>query len=146
MVWLGQPMLDAICLTDHVEAHLPRICCVSVARLLGELDAVISQDRVNATWDGLEQMLEEFPRCLAICFIHELRDCKLAGPVNAYKEIELALHRLNFGDIDMKEADGVTLELLALRLITLDIRQARDTVPLKATMQCRPGQMLNRWL
>tara|TARA_R110002012_G_scaffold179930_2_gene345791 strand:+ start:7582 stop:7809 length:228 start_codon:yes stop_codon:yes gene_type:complete len=46
----------------------------------------------------------------------------------------------------MKEADRVTLELLALRLVALDIRQARDPVPLKATMQCRPGQMRKRWL
>ena len=23
MVWLGQSVLDAICLADHVEAHLP---------------------------------------------------------------------------------------------------------------------------
>ena len=68
-----------------------------------------------------------------------LRGCKFAGPVNAHKEIKLALHRLNFRDIDMKEADRVTLELLALRLVALDIRQARDPVPLKATMQCRSG-------
>lgn len=34
-------------------------------------------------------------------------------------------HRLNFGDIDMKETDRVTLELLALGLVTFDIRQAR---------------------
>ena len=46
----------------------------------------------------------------------------------------------------MKEADGVTLELLALRLVTLDIRQAGNAVPLKATMQRQPGQMRNRWL
>ena len=26
MVWLGEPMLNAIRLTDHVEAHLARPC------------------------------------------------------------------------------------------------------------------------
>jgi hypothetical protein len=31
----------------------------------------------------------------------------------------------------MKEADGIELELLALRLVALDIRQARDPVPQK---------------
>ena len=73
---------------------------------------------MNAIGVGLEQMLEEFPRGLAICVIHELRDCKLAGPVNAYKEIELALHRLNFGDIDMKEAYAVSgSHLLEIDLI-----------------------------
>lgn len=48
MAWLGQVMLDPICLADHVEAHLPRICCVSVARLLGEMDVVVRQDRMGA--------------------------------------------------------------------------------------------------
>jgi hypothetical protein len=52
-------------------------------------------------------------------------------PVNAHKAIEFALHRLNFRDIDMKEADGIALELLALWLVSFDIRQARDAVPLK---------------
>jgi hypothetical protein len=53
---------------------------------------------------------------------------------------------LNLGNVDMKEADGVTLELLALRLVTLDIRQAGNDVPLKATLQRLRGQMRNRWL
>ena len=130
MVWLGQPVFDPICFADHVEAHLPRVCCVPVSGLLGELDDVISQDRVDAIWDYLEQTLEEFLSSLAVCLIHELFDCKLAGPVNTNKKIELALNRLNFRDINMKEADRVTLERLALRFVALDIRQARDPVPL----------------
>lgn len=79
-------------------------------------------DRVDAIWDGLEQMLEEFPRDLAICFIHELLDCKFAGPVNAYKEIELALGGLNLGNVDVEEPDGLALELLSPRFVALDIR------------------------
>ena len=46
----------------------------------------------------------------------------------------------------MKEADRVTLELLALRFGALDFWQARDSVPLKATMQYRPRQMRKTWL
>ncbi len=135
MVWLSQAMLDTVRLADHVEAHLPCICCVPVARLLGELDAVVRQNRVDAIGDRLEQTFEEFPRSLAIRLIYELRDGKFAGPVNAHKEIELAFNRLHLGDIDMKEADGLTLELLPLWLVALDVRQARDAVPLKATME-----------
>lgn len=37
-------------------------------------------------------------------------DCELAGPVSAREEIKLALHRLNLGDVDMKEADRVSLD------------------------------------
>ena len=57
VVWLGQSMLDPIGVADHVEAHLPRVCCVPVAGLLGELDAIVGQDRMNAIRDSLEQML-----------------------------------------------------------------------------------------
>ena len=56
---------------------------------------------------------------------------EINSPVNACKEIELAVYRLNFRDIDMKEADGIALKLLALWLVSFDIRQARDAVPLK---------------
>ena len=48
---------------------------------------------MDAIRDRLEQMFEELPRCLAICLIHELGDCKLAGPVNAHKEKKLALNK-----------------------------------------------------
>lgn len=106
VVRLGQSVLDPICLADHVEAHLARICCVPVPGLLGELDAVVGQNRVDAIGDGLEQMFEELPIGLAIRLFHELGDRKLAGPVNAHKEIELALHRLNLSDVDLEETDG----------------------------------------
>lgn len=94
---LRQTVLNPVGFADHVEAHLPRICCIPVAGLLGELDAVVSNDRVDAIEDGLEHMFEELTRGPAISLVHELRDCKLAGPVNANKEI---LNRGGFpGDI-----------------------------------------------
>ena len=52
-----------------------------------------------------------------------------------HEEIELALGRLHFGDIHVKETDGIALEPLTLRLVAADLRQARDAVPLKAPMQ-----------
>ena len=66
-------------------------------------------------------MLKELPGCLSVGFVHELGDSKLTCSVYTNKEIELALHRLNFGNIDMKEADGVSLKLLPLWLITLNV-------------------------
>jgi hypothetical protein len=51
---------------------------------------------------------------LSVCFVHKLGDGKLTCSVYSNKEIELALQRLNFGDIDIKEADGVSLKLLPL--------------------------------
>ena len=41
MIWLGQPMLDPIRLTDHVKAHPSSRGCVSVPGLICELDANI---------------------------------------------------------------------------------------------------------
>ena len=38
---------------DHVKAHLARLGDVAVAWLLGELNAVVGQDRVNAVGHGL---------------------------------------------------------------------------------------------
>lgn len=109
--------------------------CVPIAGLLRELDTVIGEDGVDAIGDGLEQMFEEFPRGLAIRLFHELGHGKLAGPVNADEEIELSLHRLNLGNVDMEEANGVSFETLPLWFVALDIRQARDAMPLKASMQ-----------
>jgi hypothetical protein len=43
----GEPMLDVVGFTDHVEAHLARPCGVAVAGLIGELDAIIGQDRIG---------------------------------------------------------------------------------------------------
>ena len=63
------------------------------------------QDRVDAIGDGLEQTLEELPGGLAICLIHALCHCKLAGPVNTNKEIELALDCLNFRDIPSRACE-----------------------------------------
>ena len=66
-------------------------------------------------------MLKEIPGCLLVGFVHGLGDGKLTCSVYTNKEIGLALQRLNFDDIDMKEADGVSLKLLPLWLITLNV-------------------------
>ena len=68
-------------------------------------------------------------------FVHELGDGKLTCQVYRKKEIVLALHGLNFGDIDMKEADGVSLKLPPLWLITLNIGFASYAMPLQTPIQ-----------
>lgn len=44
MVGLGQPVLDAVGLANHVEAHRPGVYCVPVPWLLCELDPVASRE------------------------------------------------------------------------------------------------------
>ena len=100
------------------------------------LPRILIVDDEPANLKVMKQVLQELPRCLAIRFVHQLSDRELAGPVDAYEEMELALDCLNLGNIDMEEADGVALELLPLWFVTLDIRQARNPTPLQAPVQC----------
>ncbi len=130
MVWLGQPVLDAVRLTDVVEAHRPGDDRVPVPRLLCELDAVVGGKCVDLVGHGLKHALPELPSGAPDSLLVELGHRELARAVNADKEIELALGGLHVGDVDVEEADRVGLELLPLRLVTLDIRQTRDAVPL----------------
>lgn len=48
-------------------------------------------------------MFEQLPRGLVVCFFHELRDSKLYGSVNVYKEIKFAFYRPNFCDVCVEE-------------------------------------------
>ena len=47
VVRLGEAVIDLVCVADHVEVALSRIDRVAVAGLLGELDAIIGQNRVR---------------------------------------------------------------------------------------------------
>lgn len=51
---------------------------------------------------------------------------KLARSVDANEQVELSFSSLQLSDVDVKDADGVALELRPLRLLAHDIRQARD--------------------
>jgi len=57
VVRLGEPVLDVVGFADHVEAHLSREGGVAVAGLLGELDTVIRQDRMDLVRHSLKQVL-----------------------------------------------------------------------------------------
>ena len=128
MVGLGQAVLDPVGFADHVETHWPGIDGVAVPGFLGELDAVIGENGVDPIGHGFQQMLEELPGRLCVSRCNELSDDKFGRSVNAYKEIELTFSRLHLGNVDMEEADGVALELLALGLVAFDIRKAGDAV------------------
>ena len=55
----AEPVFDVVRLADHVEAHLARPGGVTVARLLGELDAIVGQDRVDAVRNGFQQVFQD---------------------------------------------------------------------------------------
>ncbi len=64
-----------------------------------------------------------------------MSDGKLGRPADAYEQVKLAFSGLHRGDVDVEEAYWVALELLALRLVPFDIRQARDVMSLQAPMK-----------
>ena len=109
MVRLGQPMLNPVGLANHVEPHWPRDVGVPISRLLGELDPVVRQDRVDLVRHGVQKQLQEFPGRLSVRLFHQLRHGELAGSVNGHEEIELAFCSPQLGDVDMKEADGLAI-------------------------------------
>src|SRR5438477_9677793 len=57
------------------------------------------------------------------------------GSVNRDKQVELALCCSNLSDVDMEIADRVGFEFSFLGALVLNMRQARDAVPLQAAMQ-----------
>ena len=124
MVGFGQSVLDAVRRADHVEAHRPGIDGVAVPGLLGELDAVVGQDRVDLVGHGFEHVLKELLSCLSVSSCNELSDSELGCSVDTDEEKELSLSRLHLGDVDVEEPGGVAFELLAFGLVAFDVRQA----------------------
>jgi hypothetical protein len=64
-----------------------------------------------------------------------LRDSELGGPVDAREQVVLSLGGLHLGNIDMEDADGVALEVVAFGLVALAIGQSSDTVRLQPPVQ-----------
>ena len=83
VVRLGQSVLDLVCLADHVEAHLPGICGIPVPGLVGELDSVVGQDRVEAVRNHFQQVFQELPRRPPVGLLDQLGDCELARSVDS---------------------------------------------------------------
>ena len=85
MVGLGQSMLDPVGLADHVKAHLPGIGGVAVPGLVGELDVVIGQDRVDPVWNDFEEVFQKLPSGPPVGLLDQLSDGELAGAVDCTK-------------------------------------------------------------
>ena len=61
MVWLGQPVLNAVRITEHVE-HMGAPACRRAETVLwqiGELDAVVGEHGVDFVRDRFDQGFEE---------------------------------------------------------------------------------------
>ena len=87
MIRFGEPVLDVVRLANHVEADLTRPSGVTVARLLGELDTVVGQDRMVAVGHGFHQMFEELPGGSPVSLIYQRSDRELARGVDADEQV-----------------------------------------------------------
>ena len=132
---LGQPMFDVEFCTGELEGmaqkrlvprhHLPDVLWrPATAGGLCEMRAVVGEHRVDLVGDGCgegaEKVTGDAPRGLLV----QLREGELRGPVDGDEEVELALLSPDLGDVDVKVANRVALELRALRLVALGVWQA----------------------
>jgi hypothetical protein len=148
VVHLGEPVLDTVLAAAHVE-HVRDVAgsgTVSVARRQPELDAIVREHRVDFVRHSRDQGDQEGRGGDPAGFFHQLGKGELAGAVDSYKQIKLSLGCLHFSNVDVEEADGVALELLLSRLVTLDIREPSYGMPLQTTMKRGARQVRDRWL
>lgn len=127
-----QSMINAVLRTDTVKnMNAGKF----VTSLVGELNAVVRQDCVDRIRQRLDQIAQERRRRHFSGFLHQLDKGELRCPVNGDKQVQLALLGAHFGDVDMKIADGVSLEFLFARFVSSHLWQTRYPVALKAAMQ-----------
>jgi hypothetical protein len=105
-------VLDAIGFANDVEPAQARENRAAVSRLLGELDAVVGQDRVELVRNDDQDLLQELARGSTGGLLTEPGDGKLRRPINGYEQVKLAFACADLGDVDVEEADRVALELL----------------------------------
>ena len=96
--------------------------------------------------DGGDQVAQEVPRGATRHLLVHLDEGELRGSVDGDDEVEPALRSSNFGDVDMKLADRIGLELVFRRSFAFDLRQSRDSMAIEAAMQRRARQMRDRRL
>src|SRR4028118_122170 len=122
MIWLREPMLDAVSFADHVEAARARKDGIPVPGLLGELDAIVGQKRVDAVRHDGEQFFEELAGRRPGGLLVEASDRELRRAVYGYEEVELTLFSSDLGDVHVEEADRVALKLLLGGLVAFQVR------------------------
>lgn len=94
---------------------------------------------MDSVRNGLNEVTEEVGCTPTRRLSVQLDEGKLRCPIDGDQEIELALGGLHLGDVNVKEADRIELELLLCDLLSSGIRQASNAMALKAAMQGRPA-------
>ena len=148
MVGLGQAVLDAVGSADLVEAvhAVAGGPAVAISGQVGELNAVVGQDGVQAVGHGRDQSVQEACGARPVGLLMQLGEGELGGPIDRDEQVELARFGADLGNVDVEIADRIGLELALVRLVALYLRQARDAVPLQTSVERRAGQVRDRRL
>ena len=114
----GEAMLDAVLPAAHLEhvRHLSRSGSVRMAWREAGLDAVVRQDGMNLVGHSGDQSDKEGGDRHAVGALYQMNEGEFAGAVDGQEEIEFALRRSHFGDVDVKEAYRIGVELPIRRL------------------------------
>lgn len=105
--------------------------------------AVAGQHDSDLVGNRVDKMAQEITSGAPFGFAMKLDIGKLADPIDGDKRIELALSRLNLGNVDMKIAYRICFERHSGRLIAFVLGQTADPMTLQATMQGRARQRWN---
>ena len=83
------------------------------------MSAVVGEHGVDLVGHGRDQVAKEVTRDTPCCLFVQLDKGELGRAVNGYEEVELALLGSDLGNVDVEEAEWVTLEPGALRLVAV---------------------------
>ncbi|EGD20301.1 hypothetical protein XGA_1026 [Xanthomonas hortorum ATCC 19865] len=108
---------------------------ILVGTAVGELDAVIRQNRMQGVGHCLDHIAQEL-RCNQLVGRGvEFGERKLGRPVDGHEQIELALGRLHLCNVDVEVANRITFETLLGGFVAFDFRKPRDAMALQAAVQ-----------
>jgi hypothetical protein len=137
MIDFRQPVLDPTLFTDAVEQVLES---QPILQAIGELNAVVRKDDMNAVGHDGHQTAEELTGRGAGLVSMQLGVSELRRAVDGDEQVEPSLLGMNLGDVHMEVADGVFSELFLRWLVAFDLRQAADDVTLQAAVEAETSQ------
>ena len=92
------------------------------------------------------ERFQEGGSCPHICFFDEFDYSELRCSIDGHEQVEFAFGGSHLSQIDVEEADWIGVELLLVKLVTFDLRQAADAMALQTTMKRRTSKRRDRGL
>ena len=99
-----EPVLNAVFKANPIKDVLEG---EALPLLIGKLNAVVRQYDMNGIGNGGNEITQKLRGQHFTCLYMNFDIDKLAGSINGDKEIELALSRLHFGNINMEITNRV---------------------------------------